>query len=133
MVRTNKHRKDQSQYRRNVVVYLPYSTNSAIEISKFATDALKRMWRDGYSYKKAGVIVTEITPIGKEQVNLFENSNARHAELMLTIDRINSSIGQHKIKLASQDTKRTWQMKQDRLSPKYTTKLSDILVVNAND
>ena len=63
------------------------------------------------------------------QLNLFENSNPKHRQLMTVIDRINSSFGQQKIKLASQDQKRVWKMKQERLSPRYTTRLSDIITI----
>lgn len=65
------------------------------------------------------------------QLNLFENSNPKHIGLMKTIDIINHCYGQQKIRLASQDQKRVWKMKQERLSPKYTTCLEDIIVVNA--
>ena len=48
---------------------------------------------------------------------------------MKAIDVINKSFGQQKIKLASQDLKRVWKMKQEKLSPRYTTRLSDIIVI----
>jgi DNA polymerase V len=46
---------------------------------------------------------------------------------MTTIDRLNKSIGQTKVKFGSQDLGRTWKMKQEKLSPRYTTKLSEII------
>jgi DNA polymerase V len=52
---------------------------------------------------------------------------------MNAIDKINESFGQQKIKLASQDIKRVWKMKQEKLSPRYTTKLEDIITVNVGD
>jgi DNA polymerase V len=48
---------------------------------------------------------------------------------MKTIDQINTCYGQQKIKLASQDQRRVWKMKQEKLSPRYTTRLSDVIVV----
>ena len=57
------------------------------------------------------------------QLNLFENSNPKHSPLMQVVDRINQSFGQQKIKLAAQDLKRVWKMKQEKLSPRYTTRL----------
>ena len=50
---------------------------------------------------------------------------------MKAIDVINANIGQQKIKLASQDRDRIWKMKQERLSPRYSTKLKEIITVNA--
>lgn len=130
-LRTNRHRKNLAQHNRNIVIRLPYSTNSNIELSKFATHALKQIYIKGYAYKKAGVIVMGITPANTQQISLFENSNPKHKPLMEVVDRLNQTLGQQKIKLGGQDLKRTWKMRQERLSPKYTTRLSDVILVKA--
>ncbi|MEI6696564.1 MAG: Y-family DNA polymerase [Bacteroidota bacterium] len=130
-IHTNGFRKEMPQYSRNIVVKLPYASNSAIEIAKFALQGLKRIYKKGYLYKKAGVIVMDFCPENEVQQSLFENSNPKHKILMKAIDSINTHIGQQKIKLASQDRDRIWKMKQERLSPRYTTKLSEIIIVNA--
>lgn len=128
---TNGHREDLPQYSRNIVVKLPYPTNSSIELTSFATKALSQIFRQGYAYKKAGVVVMDITPENQCQLNIFENSNPKHKALMATVDRLNRAIGQNKIKLGSQDMDRTWKMRQERLSPRYTTQLSEIISVKA--
>jgi DNA polymerase V len=71
----------------------------------------------------------DFKPQDEIQLNLFDNSNPKHLPLMKVMDRINASFGQQKIKLASQDQKRVWKMKQEKLSPRYTTRLSDIIVI----
>lgn len=129
-IHTNGHRQDLPQYSRNIVVKLPYATNSTIELVKFATLALKQIFRDGYQYKKAGVIVQDFTPENELQLSLFENRNERHIPLMKAIDKMNMEFGQQKIRLASQDIKRVWKMKQEKLSPRYTTNLNDIITIN---
>jgi len=129
-IHTNGHRKDLPQYSRNIVVKLPFPTNSSIELSKFAIQALKRIFKSGYRYKKAGVIVQDFTPENATQLTFFENSDSRHVPLMQVMDRLNTAYGQQKIRLGSQDTKRIWKMKQERLSPRYTTKLSDIITIH---
>jgi len=58
---------------------------------------------------------------------LFENSNPRHHELMKTLDEVNIKFGQQKIKLASQDQRRVWKMKQEKKSPSYTTLIQDVI------
>ena len=128
---TNEHRKDLPQYSRNIVIKLPYPTNSSMELSSFATNGLKRIFKQGFQYKKAGVIVMNITPENQQQIKLFENSNPKHKPLMDEIDKLNHSIGQQKIKLGSQDLGRTWKMRQERLSPRYTTQLNEIITVKA--
>jgi DNA polymerase V len=128
-VKTNSHRTELEQYNNSVVVKFPFPTNSSIEIAKFACEGLNRIFREGYQYKKAGVVIMDFKPENKLQLNLFENSNPRHFPLMKVIDRINTSFGQQKIKLGSQDQKRVWKMKQERLSPRYTTRLSDVITI----
>jgi DNA polymerase V len=129
-IQTNRHRVDLPQYNRNIVLNLPFPTNSSIEISNFALQALAIIFREGYQYKRAGVIVQDFTDEEKTQMNIFENSDERHKKLMQSIDKVNAMFGQQKIRLGSQDSKRIWKMKQENLSPNYTTKLSDIIVVH---
>jgi DNA polymerase V len=129
-VHTNRFRKDLPQYSKSIIISLPYPTNSSIELTKFAYKAAKSIFKPGFEYKKAGVIAMDIVPENQQQVSLFENSDPRHKKLMKIIDQLNDDIGQQKVRLGSQGTGRTWKMRQERLSPKYTTKLSDIISVN---
>ena len=71
----------------------------------------------------------DFTPEDQAQLGLFENSNPRHIPLMQTIDKLNKFYGQQKIRLASQDLKRVWKMKQEKLSPRYTTVLDEIISI----
>lgn len=128
---TNFFRKDQPQYNMSITVDLPFPTNSSIEISRFAIDALKRIYKPGYGYKKAGLIVMELSPEAYKQTTLFENSDPKHLDLMAIMDKLNKSYGQQKIKLAAQDLDRTWKMKREKLSRRYTTRLDEIIRVKS--
>ncbi len=129
-IHTNGHRKELPQYSRNIVLKLPFPTNSSIELAKFATQALRHIFKTGYAYKKAGVIVQDFTQADTLQQTLFENRDERHIPLMQAIDKLNTLFGQQKIRLASQDIKRVWKMKQEKLSPRYTTNLNDIITIH---
>jgi len=129
-IHTNEHRNDLAQYSRNIVVELPYPTNSNIELANFAIQALEKIFKKGYSYKKAGVIVMAFSPESKTQFKIFENSNPKHIPLMETIDKINASFGQQKVKLGNQDLNKVWKMKQEKLSPRYSTNLNEIITIN---
>lgn len=129
-IHTNGHRHDLPQYSRNIVVKLPFPTNSSIELAKFANQALGKIFRKGFHYKKAGVIVMDFSPENQKQLKIFENSNTKHVPLMQAIDKINASFGQQKIKLASQDLRKVWKMKQEKLSPRYTTNLNEIITIH---
>jgi DNA polymerase V len=129
-IHTNYFREDLPQCNRQTVVKLPYPTNSSIELAKFATEGLERIFVEGFKYKKAGVIVMEITPENPSQLNMFENSNPKHKALMTAIDHINTEIGNRRVMLASEDSRRRWKMKQERLSPRYTTRIDEVVKIN---
>ena len=124
---TNRHRSDLPQNNKNISIQLPYPTQSSIELVQFAQIALKKIFLPGYGYKKAGVILSDFDTNNPIQLTLFQNSNAKHIPLMHAMDQLNTSFGTQKVKLAAQDLKRVWKMKQVRLSPKYTTNLNDII------
>lgn len=128
---TNSHRKELPQYSKNIIVKLPFPTNSSIELAEYAVKGLKKIFKEGYQYKKAGVIALDFTPQSEQQLSFFGNTNPKHKAVMEVLDKINRGIGQQKIKLASQDMDRQWKMKQERLSPRYTTRLSEIITINA--
>ncbi|WP_138481619.1 Y-family DNA polymerase [Dyadobacter bucti] len=129
-VHTNTFRPEQPQYSRSVTIDLPYPTNSSMELAHFAVDALQRIYKDGYGYKKAGVIVMEFTPADSKQQMLFENSDPKQGNLMAVLDKLNKALGQQKVKLASQDLDKVWKMKRAKLSPRYTTRLDEIITVH---
>ena len=128
-VKSNRHQKNKLQYRNGIVMTLPYSSNSGITISKYAMEGLKKIYKKGIEYKKAGVIVMSLIPTNSNQLNLFEKENPKHQMLMKTLDFIQKKEGQNKIKLASQDLRKRWKMKQEKLSPNYTCKLNEIIKV----
>lgn len=128
-IHTNGFRKDLPQYSRNIVIRLPFATSSSIELVQFALKGLEKIFKQGYAYKKAGVIVQDFVPENHVQTDLFNARNPKHIPLMKAVDKINNAYGQQKVRLAAQDLKRVWKMKQERLSPRYTTQLSDIIQI----
>lgn len=128
-IHTNFFRKDQPQYSKSIKIKIPQPTNSSITISKYAIKALDQIFIDGFAYKKAGVIVGKISPEPFRQYNLFENEDPRHGELMKALDKINKSLPNPIVKLASQDFGRREKMKQEKLSPRYTTKWDELLEI----
>lgn len=128
-IHTNPFREDLPQYRNAINIQIPYPTNSAIVLAKYAEAGLKRIFREGFHYKKAGIIAMNIVPEQQRQTALFTPENPKHQALMNVVDRINQNSERHLVKLAAQDLKRIWKMNQDLLSPKYTTRLSDVIEV----
>ncbi|QNM85381.1 Y-family DNA polymerase [Polaribacter pectinis] len=131
-LRSNRFDKNQAYQKENRTVILSYPTDSTLTISNAAVEAVKTIFKKGIAYKKAGVIISGLVPNDNFQLNLFSHENPKHKPLMSTIDKLNSKFKTDKIKLGNQDLKRTWKMRQERLSPKFTTNIKDILIVKAS-
>ena len=131
MLIIDKHKVDTSKYYFNKALTLPYASNSTLTISQAAISLLKDLYEEApnVKFKKAGVIVTEIIDEDKKQLQLFEEENPKHLSLMKAMDYLNAKMGERKVKLASQNPSLTWNMKQNFLSPKYTTNFNEILEV----
>jgi|TARA_B110000046_G_scaffold111382_1_gene118590 DNA polymerase V len=127
---SDRHQKNLEQYRGSRTVVFSYPTDSTLTISSAAIEAVKTLFKSGIKYKRAGVIVTGLVPNDNFQLNLFSSENPKHKPLMTAIDKLNSKFKSDKIKLGNQDLKRTWKMRQERLSPKFTTNIDQIITVN---
>ncbi len=127
LLRSDWHKKDSPQHKVSKSVLLSYPTNSTLVISKAAVQAVASIFKKGVKYKRAGVIVTGLVPADNHQLNLFNNENPKHKPLMQVLDNLNTKYGDYKIKLANQDLKRTWKMRQEHLSPRYTTNINEII------
>ena len=126
---SDRYKKGLEQHRANKVISLPYPTDSTLVISKEAVKAVTKIFKSGVKYKRAGVIVMGLVPTNNHQLQMFNSENPKHKPLMHTIDQLNKKYATYKVKLGSQDLKQTWKMRQERLSPRYTTNIKDIIVV----
>jgi DNA polymerase V len=131
MLVIDKHSIQTSKYYYTMAVTLPFATNSSLTISNTAIDMLRKLHKgnEALKFKKAGVIVTEFIDEIKKQLQLFDEENPKHLALMQVMDKLNTKIGETKVKLATQNLKLTWNMKQNHLSPRYTTNFNDILEI----
>ena len=134
MLVIDKHTVQTSKYYFNMAVTLPFATNSTLTISNMAIDILKKIYKgnENIKFKKAGVIVTELIDENRKQLQLFDEENPKHLELMKVMDRLNNKIGDKKVKLATQNLSLTWNMNQKHLSPKYTTNFNHILEIKCH-
>lgn len=133
MLVIDKHKYQVPRYYLNMVFTLPFSTNSTLTLSSTALDMLKKLHENNQNikFKKAGVIVTDLIHENKKQLVLFDEENPKHHNLMKTIDTLNKKNGKKVLRLATQDIK-TWNMNQNFLSPRFTTKFNEILEINAS-
>jgi len=117
------------QHSASKTIVFSYPTDSTLVIANAAVAAIKMIYKKGIKYKRAGVIVAGLVPNDNFQLNLFTHENPKHKPLMAAIDGLNKKFKTDKIKLGNQDLKRTWKMRQNRLSAKFTTNIKEIITV----
>lgn len=129
-IHTNGFRQDIEQYSRNMVLNFPVATNLSGEISKYATKMAAAIYKPGYQFHKAGVILSDIIPENQVQMNLFDHvDRKKQKDLYKVVDLINATMGRDTIRLSSQGTDRKWKLKQEKLSKRYTTRWDDLLEI----
>ena len=122
-IRTSPFKPDEPTYSNGMTIPMPSPSDDSRQLVKIALWALKRIYRPGFNYAKAGVMLSEIVPKEGIQNDLFSQPsiNLKSEALMSTMDAINRKMGRESIKLASEGFKRPWKMKQGNKSPNYTT------------
>ncbi|QJW92476.1 Y-family DNA polymerase (plasmid) [Spirosoma taeanense] len=117
------------QYYNARTVELPHPTSSTAELLQYAQTALTSIFQFGYNYQKVGLILTGLVPNDYRQKGVFvEGPDERLIKLSGVLDRLNRRHGRDRVRLASQTFNPDWPMKQQWLSPCYTTRWEDIMV-----
>lgn len=128
-IQTNRFKTDQPSYSNSATGQLPDPSNDSRALSRLALQLLQSIWKDGYRYNKAGVMLADFYGQQANQASLFESMSQKYPskKLMAVVDQINES-GLGKVTLGSQGTQNTntWAMKREHLSPAYTTRWSDL-------
>jgi DNA polymerase V len=129
-INTNPFKPQAKQYNPYKVIQLDVPTNDSMEIVKTAIKGLESMYRGDCVYKKAGVIVGKIVHQEQVQLSLFDTLDRdKRKSINKAVDKLNATMGRDKVKLAVQGSGRKWKLKQEKLSPSYTTRFTDILEV----
>ena len=125
-VLTNYFNRKEKQYSNSVKLQLPYPTNNSIKIVKRALEGIRKIYREGYRYKKAGVILYGLTK-AKQTRGLLDYDRENSDSIMNTLDRINERYGSSTIRLASEGVDKSWSMRRESVSPCYTTRFDDLV------
>lgn len=132
--RTSDFIKQSDKFACGLEVRLITPTANTGELAKVASWILKKTFRDGYRYQKVGVMLSDIRPDTEVQQSLFDRSikgRVRMANAFKTMDLINARVGRDTVRIAASGNEGKWTMRQEHRSKRYTTKLSEIIVVNA--
>jgi DNA polymerase V len=128
-VETNRFNPDpNSKYGKRASIRLPAPTDDTLKLNHVAQWILKKIYKPGFRYQRAGIMLDEIVPAGGGQVDLFGYQPAvdKREALSTIVDEINSRMGKNAVRVGTMGFARDWDMKQDLLSPFYTTRIEDI-------
>ena len=131
-IRKDQYKTSSERYNFSSYVHLPFATQSALTLRQTAIKMLKNVFENDEVYNKAGIILTEIIPQEQKQFHLFEEENPKHEKLMKVMDNIRKKTGERKIRLGNQDLNKTWKMKQNHLSKRYTTNSKELLEIKCH-
>jgi DNA polymerase V len=117
-----------------------YSAQRAAEIEPTADTGaligeadrlLRAVWRPGFRYFKAGVMLHDLTPAGQQPGLFATRDKAKSAAAMAALDAINARFGRETLRIASTGAARPWRARQQQLSPRYTTRAAEMLTGRA--
>lgn len=131
-IETSRFKDEEETYTNHLQLKLPFATSSSLELIHFAVKALQQIYKHGYKYKRAGVILFDFVDEINVQPSLFHffNSNPKHKALMGVMDKVNSKYHGMIVRTASQDKKK-YKLKQEKLSNAFTTDINQGIIIQA--
>jgi len=131
-VRTNSFKKQDAQYCNRKTFTLSAPSSHTATLIKAALATLKAIYRPGYHYQKAGVLLSGLVSEDHEQLLLFQAPNPRDASLMRAVDAINNRWGRNTIESGTAGLMKKWHYRQLKKSPAYTTRWSELPTAKAS-
>lgn len=129
-IRTGMFNPDEPKYANGALVELPYPTNDVRLMTKAATEAVNRLFRPGFKYSKAEVLLLDLRQLGEFTGDLFAQAQPVAAEKVMTVlDEINLRWGRGTLRSASVPSDPDWAMRREMMSQSYTTKVEQLWVV----
>ncbi len=126
---TNRFR-DEPQYANSTVIELPVPTDCTQELIQYALKGVAKIFRKGFRFNKAGVVLADIVPANQIQTDLFDvRDRDSSKKLMQVLDKINVRMGQDTLKYAAAGLEQNWKTKFTRRSLRYTTRWNELAEV----
>ncbi len=129
-IRTNFFNKNHPQYSNSITIALPYSAGSNRMIVEHAIKGLEKIFRDGYFYKKSGIILSDLSDEKIIQPDFFIKPNKKEDKLSTVMDDINKKYGKGSVKLAGEGIDKEWDMSRNMLSKRYTSDWNELLKID---
>ena len=129
-IQTNRFSKN--YYFNSRIKYFDPSTDSLLELTSAATSLLNMIFHCDYEYKKCGVILSKISPKSGQTVSLFDNGAfEKNSKLNDAINNVNKLFGKETL-VSARKGFGDIPIRKDNISPQYTTRWEDIIVVNCD-
>ena len=129
-INTNRFREDQEQYANSRTLSFDEPTDDPMRVVKNAKALLRSIYRKGYAYKKAGVLLIDLIPKHSQQTLLFEeHGNLRRRQFVDTVEEVAARYGQSGAFLAAQGIHKDWSMRREMRTPRYTTCWEEIPIL----
>jgi DNA polymerase V len=119
-IMTDRFREDRPQHCPSISIPMTTPTANIMTLQQWAVTGLNSIFKSGYQYKKAGVMLSEITHESTFQGDLFA-PEPEDPTIMRVIDAMNKRYGKGTVKLSQDGSRQTWKMRQEHKSPAYTT------------
>lgn len=124
---------NEPQCNRQMSFRLPVPSSAGNELIHWTTQTVEKLYCEGYRFKKAGVLATEIVSDAARQQNLFyAPDTVRDDRVSQLMDKINRDHGRGTIRFAAEGVKAPWAPRFDSRSPRYTTQWDELLEVVAS-
>ncbi|WP_136415918.1 Y-family DNA polymerase [Herbaspirillum sp. ST 5-3] len=133
-VQTNPFRASDPQYSNAMTIPLTHPTGDTRRLVRAAHYGLEQIYRPGFYYKKAGVMLSGLSDASSQQQGLLFSAHGtgkKSDQLMAAIDAINASFGRDTVTVGSTGIHHGWEMKRERKTPSYTTRWSDVPIAFA--
>ena len=129
-IQTDPFKKKDRQYNPRRLIHLTNPTDDTRMLINAVLTGLKSIYKPGFSYKKAGVLLDDLLPFSQHQKSLFDDKEAQvHSEfLMQAIDGINNTMGSGTIKFLGEGLEKQWRAKAEKKTRCYTTRIDEIPV-----
>lgn len=132
-IRTGMFNPEEAKYANGALIDLPYPTNDVRLLCKAASEAIDRLFRPGFKYSKAEVLLMDLRQPGEFTQDLFAESQPQAAEkVMGVLDRINQRWGSGTLRAASVPADPAWGMRREMMSSSFTTRIDQLWVVKCN-
>jgi DNA polymerase V len=130
-IRTSPFDKNRKYYSNSITIDLPVATSNSLELVKSAINGLKKIYKYGYFYQKAGIVLSKLRESSESEFSLLAPIMENKSQtLMKAIDFTNAKYGRNAISIAQAGINNSWKMRREHSSKIDTASLDSLPKIN---